>query len=102
MIPLTPKSSPFPYTTLFRSRRSQKPIASPPHHPRHHAAHAGHHRLELAHLFHHLLHLGKLVHHRVQLGHGHAPAKSEEHTSELQSQFDLLCRPPPDKKTPFT
>src|SRR5207249_8964526 len=25
--------------------------------------------------------------------------RSEEHTSELQSRFDLVCRPPPEKKT---
>src|SRR5699024_11774150 len=24
--------------------------------------------------------------------------RSEEHTSELQSRFDLVCRPPPEKK----
>src|SRR5207249_1169149 len=27
---------------------------------------------------------------------------SEEHTSELQSRFDLVCRPLPEKKTFFT
>src|SRR5699024_11358114 len=27
-----------------------------------------------------------------------SPSRSEEHTSELQSRFDLVCRPPLEKK----
>src|SRR5437867_6460363 len=29
-----------------------------------------------------------------------ALARSEEHTSELQSPYDLVCRPPPEKRQP--
>src|SRR6266513_5038544 len=56
MIRRPPRSTLFPYTTLFRSCRSRRATrgGTPPH-PR------GHRR-------------------------------SEEHTSELQSRFDLVCR----------
>src|SRR6266705_6270432 len=58
MIRRPPRSTLFPYTTLFRS----------------HVPHAR--------LVHHLL---------VQLADAGA-ARSEEHTSELQSPYDLVCR----------
>src|SRR2546427_4543400 len=71
MIRRPPRSTLFPYTTLFRSGREAQAVhlhVLPP--------------VELAHL----------------LG-GHAPvhepvahARSEEHTSELQSQSNLVCR----------
>src|SRR5260221_3742143 len=67
MIRRPPRSTLFPYTTLFRS-----PV------------------LRLGHLQpqDHL--------HRVQRGHaglrGHHQDRSEEHTSELQSHSDLVCR----------
>src|SRR6266705_621769 len=58
MIRRPPRSTLFPYTTLFRSRRSSRdgpgwPEAS---------------------------------------GWSGSPARSEEHTSELQSPYDLVCR----------
>src|SRR5437588_2092067 len=63
MIPPPPRSTLFPYTTLFRSprgagRRSTAPQAAPPRSP------AG----------------------------PHSTQRSEEHTSELQSHSDLVCR----------
>src|SRR4029077_13660913 len=58
MIRRPPRSTLFPYTTLFRSRL-------------HDRRHAGHHPDHLAHLL------------RV---------RSEEHTSELQSHLNLVCR----------
>src|SRR5699024_11914866 len=61
MIPPPPRSTLFPYTTLFRSpahRRRRGP---------------GRRR-------------GLLPHARRQ------PGRSEEHTSELQSRFELVCR----------
>src|SRR5438309_3204456 len=62
MIRRPPRSTLFPYTTLFRSGgRPRLPV------PR--RALAGGHRLA-----------------RLR------PARSEEHTSELQSQFHLVCR----------
>src|SRR5271163_5139669 len=59
MIRRPPRSTLFPYTTLFRSigraRRRWPPL-------------------------------------RLQLGHRPASDRSEEHTSELQSRSDLVCR----------
>src|SRR3989440_6924538 len=67
MIRRPPRSTLFPYTTLFRShfaddRRAGRPAAV--------AARAGR-NLRLA---------------------RRGPARSEEHTSELQSRSDLVCR----------
>src|SRR5437868_10995798 len=59
MIPRPPRSTLFPYTTLFRSR-----VALPRRRRRAHRA-----RPRRA-----------------------TPSRSEEHTSELQSRFDLVCR----------
>src|SRR2546430_12084981 len=61
MIRRPPRSTLFPYTTLFRSPR--QPVD-----------------LRLAHL------IGAHLDERV------VPARSEEHTSELQSQSNLVCR----------
>src|SRR5437588_5253138 len=62
MIRRPPRSTLFPYTTLFRSLR---PVLLPLHHPEGQQ-------------------LGR--HQRDQQG------RSEEHTSELQSHSDLVCR----------
>src|SRR2546430_6077903 len=64
MIRRPPRSTLFPYTTLFRSRRrsSQGPELRP-------------------------------LRHVAQCARAHAPPdRSEEHTSELQSQSNLVCR----------
>src|SRR6266568_7347373 len=65
MIRRPPRSTLFPYTTLFRSRRSRvrppcSPVRPPP--PARRATRCP------------------------------RPTRSEEHTSELQSQFHLVCR----------
>src|SRR6266513_3603553 len=60
MIRRPPRSTLFPYTTLFRSPRPLSASPSP--------------RL-------------------VSSPSSACPARSEEHTSELQSRFDLVCRP---------
>src|SRR2546430_8959163 len=78
MIRRPPRSTLFPYTTLFRSlaaaRRSRE--------PRHRAVRiievAEHERARRA----------RLRARRLQL----AVLRSEEHTSELQSQSNLVCR----------
>src|SRR5699024_11891360 len=67
MLPPPPRSTLFPYTTLFRSCASPPPPTSP----------------------------------------GRPPAyppgsRSEEHTSELQSRFDLVCRLLLEKKKYWT
>src|SRR5438067_7340870 len=68
MIRPPPRSTLFPYTTLFRSRRQHDyPAAGEEHVP-----HAG----EVA-----QAQVHRVVH-----------VRSEEHTSELQSRFDLVCR----------
>src|SRR2546430_11882257 len=70
MIRRPPRSTLFPYTTLFRSE----------HHPRRaEPALEGEAFLEA------LLD-------RVQVGFKECYARSEEHTSELQSQSNLVCR----------
>src|SRR2546430_13111194 len=72
MIRRPPRSTLFPYTTLFRS----DPAAG---------ADLQHVRAEERH-----------IHAQEQAGHDRrareAPARSEEHTSELQSQSNLVCR----------
>src|SRR5260221_10922093 len=60
MIRRPPRSTLFPYTTLFRSPRSRRPGGR--------AASQG------------------------PGAHGRARRRSEEHTSELQSHSDLVCR----------
>src|SRR5699024_11731659 len=88
MLPPRPPSTRFPYTTLFRSQRGALALALDDgvHLP------AG--------LLHHLLDVGGVdaaVGDELLQSHpGHLPAdglkRSEEHTSELQSRFDLVCR----------
>src|SRR4051812_49900519 len=74
MIRRPPRSTLFPYTTLFRSRRRRRAdLQSRP-------GHAGRTR-------HHLASRPSVR--------GHArlhTARSEEHTSELQSHVNLVCR----------
>src|SRR5260370_28083207 len=76
MIRRPPRSTLFPYTTLFRSQVDQFLDLAFDRIERHHA--------DLAH--------GR----RDPAGHlqpvGAAPARSEEHTSELQSHLNLVCR----------
>src|SRR5437588_8430769 len=62
MIPLPPRSTLFPYTTLFRSRRDL-------------ATDRGRGEAQVLEIVHELKDL-----------------RSEEHTSELQSHSDLVCR----------
>src|SRR2546430_7672790 len=84
MIRRPPRSTLFPYTTLFRS--------------------IFWHRVEIAQMG--AANLVALALGALNGGEdaaaGAAPAdhpeRSEEHTSELQSQSNLVCRPPPEKK----
>src|SRR5256886_10279842 len=85
MIRRPPRSTLFPYTTLFRSQRGVE---------QHHLAH-------LARDFHHRqvppkAHPPRRAEHAAQraadLGRDAERARSEEHTSELQSQSNLVCR----------
>src|SRR2546430_2867841 len=91
MIRRPPRSTLFPYTTLFRSghRRAAglvlgvglEPELGPPHVE----AHDRVVRLQVLHAAQHDL---QEAEHRVHQG----AVRSEEHTSELQSQSNLVCR----------
>src|SRR5262249_60814736 len=78
MIPRPPRSTLFPYTTLFRSCRSSSPRRSmlPAAVPRRERRRIGSRRT--------------------------SPARSEEHTSELQSLTNLVCRLLLEKKNIIT
>src|SRR4051812_49947565 len=82
MIPRPPKSTLFPYTTLFRSREARVP-GEDDDAPR-----------DAAHLLDPAPPVRPVVH--GEHGHGGAGsrrcARSEEHTSELQSHVNLVCR----------
>src|SRR5207249_5453989 len=82
----TPLSPPlFPYTTLFRSRRIRfyrsrcRPGASPAYRPLQRNRRG--HRLRQQ-----VSAMQQPARHQAHAG------RSEEHTSELQSRFDLVCR----------
>src|SRR5256885_10434861 len=83
MIRRPPRSTLFPYTTLFRSRSTSSPafsrgsITAAPCAPR------GAWRDPMPHLAPHLL---------LRADAGASRARSEEHTSELQSPCNLVCR----------
>src|SRR2546428_9963354 len=76
MIRRPPRSTLFPYTTLFRSELQAETI--PAVHPRRNHMNASFLRVFAAAV---LALLGFV-----------SPARSEEHTSELQSRSDLVCR----------
>src|SRR2546430_11625717 len=97
MIRRPPRSTLFPYTTLFRSRQRSRVFQADPAH------------LLLAELVDGAVertqvllldqegrvHGHALVHRRTHLNRQGEPGKavrSEEHTSELQSQSNLVCR----------
>src|SRR2546426_9072122 len=72
MIRRPPRSTLFPYTTLFRSCRLGRE-----QHARRRVPAAAH---------------GELIVVREVAAQPHAAARSEEHTSELQSPCNLVCR----------
>src|SRR5260370_8868206 len=78
MIRRPPRSTLFPYTTLFRS-------AGQPTEP-------GKERLVADQPGQAPLREGRRVKVRPERAHGGLPERSEEHTSELQSHLNLVCR----------
>src|SRR5207249_12261911 len=78
MIPPPPRSTLFPYTTLFRSRDPEPEALG---RERRHAGPQGLHDPR-----------GSLGDWGRRTGGGEDSIRSEEHTSELQSRFDLVCR----------
>src|SRR2546430_5002823 len=81
MIRRPPRSTLFPYTTLFRSQRTRRSV------DRRHRIFGRDLRSEPVRI---ALRL-RLGRHADQGG-GEAQSRSEEHTSELQSQSNLVCR----------
>src|SRR5260370_10853666 len=73
MIRRPPRSTLFPYTTLFRSRYSRSSTCSAPAHHRWHSC-------------------ARAPYATRNYAIGDALARSEEHTSELQSHLNLVCR----------
>src|SRR5688572_32711484 len=71
MIRRPPRSTLFPYTTLFRSAAARRVHAHDP------GVREGDHREQRR---------------DRRRDREHEPARSEEHTSELQSQSNLVCR----------
>src|SRR2546430_7127411 len=80
MIRRPPRSTLFPYTTLFRSLRVFRIVAAD---PRAFRCFIDRGTERLAHFGRH--HFGKSLFFAVQ-------DRSEEHTSELQSQSNIVCR----------
>src|SRR2546430_11329709 len=93
-----PRSTLFPYTTLFRSRpsrsvtlRLRRDVVRP----------FGKQRVQpLAHRFQLAAHHLDLLRRRVEHLSARRAIRSEEHTSELQSQSNLVCRLLLEKKKP--
>src|SRR2546430_13594381 len=83
MIRRPPRSTLFPYTTLFRSERADNPLRRV-RHPEHHPVAATHADAGEA--------RGEIAHALGQTGIAQPANRSEEHTSELQSQSNLVCR----------
>src|SRR5204862_8055599 len=80
-----PSSTLFPYTTLFRSKpcrvRAADPVMDSRAVPRRGAGSGGDDQM-----------VASLLHARRQTLCQHGRVRSEEHTSELQSRRDLVCR----------
>src|SRR2546430_7307603 len=95
MIRRPPRSTLFPYTTLFRSSRSDHQRG----HPRSDRDIAHPHRRALR----DRVRRPPLAHDHATLGDAEERYRSEEHTSELQSQSNLVCRLLLEKKktTPY-
>src|SRR5947207_4582961 len=79
MIRRPPRSTLFPYTTLFRSHVAQKQLLDLVG-----CIGAQHHHLAMRHV--------DDAHHTEGNGKADGEMRSEEHTSELQSHSDLVCR----------
>src|SRR2546426_7003859 len=87
MIRRPPRSTLFPYTTLFRSRREEE---------------AQDHRVEADALARSRGARNEQMRHTPEVRHdgiGQERRRSEEHTSELQSPCNLVCRLLLEKKT---
>src|SRR5688500_19391912 len=85
MIPPPPRSTPFPYTTLFRShQRTRRRLPPGPHRHPHSERDAGHAATERGD--------AGVGGGGLRTERGDQEDRSEEHTSELQSPCNLVCR----------
>src|SRR3712207_8731539 len=91
MIRRPPRSTLFPYTTLFRSDVVDRLVAHPAQHD---VLVHGRARVAAAEVAHELRQAAELL--------GRQVARSEEHTSELQSRQYLVCRLLLEKKKQST
>src|SRR2546430_5922007 len=81
MIRRPPRSTLFPYTTLFRSALHRQRARATDDDPQSHGVRTVEHERAV---------VGDVA--RAECAAGAAAARSEEHTSELQSQSNLVCR----------
>src|SRR5260370_16621961 len=81
MIRRPPRSTLFPYTTLFRSRLSKRCFVDGSHQAK---------SFEIRQLAFRLAVLPELI--ALRIGRAQSAGRSEEHTSELQSHLNLACR----------
>src|SRR2546426_8780637 len=95
MIRRPPRSTLFPYTTLFRSRHVGRGTLDPRSATRF-VMTAGHDRRRLR------AGAGPGTIYGLLLAHGRSCIRSEEHTSELQSPCNLVCRLLLEKKKKHT
>src|SRR5260370_26388016 len=86
MIRRPPRSTLFPYTTLFRSKQCRRPLVRFERRAQLRDRAAMHHRNAIAHR-----HGFDLIV-RDENGRDAETLRSEEHTSELQSHLNLVCR----------
>src|SRR3712207_7870289 len=92
MIRRPPRSTLFPYTTLFRSAHDAAGLRRDPLDPGHQLDEVTHVAEEGARPLERRPDLQLLVESRSDLKHVHTSKRSEEHTSELQSRQYLVCR----------
>src|SRR5260370_32493414 len=92
MIRRPPRSTLFPYTTLFRSFAARHLLQRDRHHQRHHRRQ----RLHVADR------VGLELVLQLAVGGARRTSRSEEHTSELQSHLNIVCRLLLEKKKTTT
>src|SRR2546421_875438 len=90
MIRRPPRSTLFPYTTLFRSHRHRS--SSHRHQSRSHDTHRHRSRSHDTHRHRSRSHRPRSSSNRPRSSSHRLRSRSEEHTSELQSRSDLVCR----------
>src|SRR2546427_5090247 len=89
MIRRPPRSTLFPYTTLFRSPAMHAASGRPAHHHRRRGIPEV---MSLGHKIRNLIECANDEVDELHFANGAQAARSEEHTSELQSQSNLVCR----------